>query len=554
MEKVLEKSTPGRTKAPKIRRPGGGNGDGNGNGHSSNGATPDEGGLNHRQLLAGLRALQRGEFGARLPDGLSGVDGQICETFTELAQFADALRVDVVDLRNSVGIEGRTHRRLGRSNARGGWGDYVVGVNELLDDVTAHTTDVARVLSAVSKGDLGQTIDVEGTDSPLRGDFLRHARLVNGMVAQLAAFASEVTRVAQEVGVDGKLGAQARIRGVSGVWKELTDSMNLMASNLTNQVREIAQVTTAVAQGDLTKTVNIEAKGEILQLKNTINTMVEQLGSFASEVTRVAREVGTEGILGGQAHVRGVSGVWRELTQNVNSMANNLTTQVRNIAEVATAIAAGDLSRKITVDVRGEVLEVKRTMNTMVDQLGAFAAEVTRVAREVGTEGILGGQAKVAAVSGVWRELTENVNGMAGNLTSQVRNIAEVITAIAQGDLGHKIAVDARGEILNLQNTINADVGELNRFAAEVNRMARLVGTEGTLGVQADVKDVSGVWKELTDNVNLMGRNLTDQVRDIAGVTTAVANGDLSKKISVVGRDGGGLLGVVAHLRGQVVG
>jgi HAMP domain-containing protein/CheY-like chemotaxis protein len=520
MEKAIDKST-----VPKVKSR---------NGKGSNGSpNKSEDALNHRQLLAGLRALQRGEFDARMPDDLSSVDGQICETFNDLAQFAATLRADVVGLRQSVGIEGRTHRRLGHSAARGGWTEYVVGVNELLDDVTAHTTDVARVLSAVAKGDLGQTIDVEGTDTPLRGDFLRHARLVNGMVSQLAAFSSEVTRVAQEVGIDGKLGAQARIRGVSGVWKELTDSVNLMASNLTNQVREIAQVTTAVAQGDLTKTVNIEAKGEILQLKNTINTMVEQLGSFASEVTRVAREVGTEGILGGQAHVRGVSGVWRELTQNVNSMANNLTTQVRNIAEVATAIAAGDLSRKITVDVKGEVLEVKRTINTMVDQLGAFAAEVTRVAREVGTEGVLGGQAKVAAVSGVWRELTENVNGMAGNLTSQVRNIAEVITAIAQGDLGHKIAVDARGEILTLKNTINATVDKLNRFAAEVNRMARLVGTEGTLGVQADVKDVSGVWKELTDNVNLMGRNLTDQVRDIAGVTTAVANGDLSKKITV---------------------
>ncbi len=489
--------------------------------------------LNNRHLLAALRALRRGQFEARLPDDLAGVDGQICDTFNELAQFAGALRVEVVELRQSVGLEGRTHRRLGRGGAQGGWADYVVGVNELLEDVTAHTADVARVLTAVAKGDLGQAIDVEGKDSPLRGDFLRHARLVNGMVSQLAAFSSEVTRVAQEVGVEGKLGAQARIRGVSGVWKELTDSVNLMASNLTNQVREIAQVTTAVAQGDLTKIVNIEAKGEILQLKNTINTMVDQLGSFASEVTRVAREVGTEGILGGQAQVRGVSGVWRELTQNVNSMANNLTTQVRNIAEVATAIAAGDLSRKITVDVRGEVLEVKRTINTMVDQLGAFAAEVTRVAREVGTEGVLGGQAKVVAVSGVWRELTENVNGMASNLTSQVRNIAEVITAIAQGDLGHKIAVDARGEILTLKNTINATVDKLNRFAAEVNRVARLVGTEGTLGVQADVKDVSGVWKELTDNVNIMGRNLTDQVRDIADVTTAVANGDLSKKITV---------------------
>jgi HAMP domain-containing protein/CheY-like chemotaxis protein len=502
---------------------------GNGNGRASHKVES----LDHRQLLGALRAFRRGEFDTRLPDHLEGVDGQIAEAFNELNQFAEALRTDVVELRQTVGREGRTHRRLGRGAARGGWSDYVTGVNEVLDDVTAHTADVARVLTAVSKGDLGQTIDFDGKDAALRGDFMRHARIVNGMVAQLAAFSSEVTRVAQEVGVEGKLGAQARIRGVSGVWKELTDSVNLMASNLTDQVREIARVTTAVAGGDLGKTVNIEAKGEILELKNTINTMVDQLSSFASEVTRVAREVGTEGVLGGQAQVRGVSGVWRELTQNVNSMANNLTTQVRNIAEVSTAIASGDLSRKITVDVKGELLELKNTINTMVDQLGAFASEVTRVAREVGTEGVLGGQARVAAGTGVWRELTENVNSMASNLTSQVRNIAEVITAIAQGDLRHKITVDARGEILTLKNTINATVDKLNRFSAEVNRMARLVGTEGTLGVQADVKDVSGVWKELTDNVNLMGRNLTDQVRDIATVTTSVANGDLSKKITV---------------------
>src|SRR5688572_18239771 len=489
--------------------------------------------LQTRQVLAALRALRRGEFDERLPDHFDGVDGQICETFNDLAQYAAALQKEVADLRNTVGREGRTHRRLSRSAAQGGWADYVTGVNELLEDVTAHTADVARVLTAVAKGDLGQAIDVEGKDTPLRGDFLRHARLVNGMVSQLAAFSSEVTRVAQEVGVEGKLGAQARIRGVSGVWKELTDSVNLMASNLTNQVREIAQVTTAVAQGDLTKTGNSDAKGEILELKNTINTMVDQLGSFASEVTRVAREVGTEGRLGGQAQVRGVSGVWRELTQNVNSMANNLTSQVRNIAEVATAIAAGDLSRKITVEVKGEILELKETINIMVDQLGAFASEVTRVAREAGTQGVLGGQATVAGVSGVWRELTESVNSMANNLTGQVRNIAEVVTAIALGDLRHKITVDARGEILTLKSTINATVDKLNRFAAEVTRVARLVGTEGTLGVQADVKDVSGIWKELTDNVNLMGRNLTDQVRDIAAVTTAVATGDLSKKITV---------------------
>ena len=489
--------------------------------------------LDRRQLLAALRSLRRGEFDVRLPDDRAGLDGQISEVFNDLVQFAGSLSDEVAELRQTVGIEGRTHRRLHRNQSRGGWATYVTGVNGLLDDVTAHTADVARVLQAVSKGDLTQTIDIDGQDVTLRGDFLRHARIVNGMVAQLAAFSSEVTRVAQEVGTEGKLGAQARIRGVAGVWKELTDSVNLMASNLTEQVREIARVTTAVASGDLTKSVSIDAKGEILELKNTINTMVEQLSSFASEVTRVAREVGTEGVLGGQAQVRGVSGVWRELTQNVNSMANNLTIQVRNIAEVSTAIAAGDLSRKITVDVKGELLGLKNTINTMVDQLSAFASEVTRVAREVGTEGVLGGQASVAGGSGVWRELTESVNSMASNLTSQVRNIAEVVTAIALGDLGHKITVDARGEILTLKNTINATVDKLNRFAAEVNRMARLVGTEGTLGVQADVRDVSGVWRELTDNVNLMGRNLTDQVRDIASVTTSVAKGDLSKKITV---------------------
>ncbi len=489
--------------------------------------------LGRRELLAALRALKRGDFSVRLPDDLTGVDGQICEVFNELTQIADGLRTEAVELRQAVGKEGRTRRRLTRSGARGGWADTVGAVNELIDDLNVHSNEVVRVVSAVAVGDLSQKIDVDGADEPLRGDFLRHARVVNGMVDQLSALGSEVTRVAQEVGVEGKLGAQARVQGVSGSWKELTESVNLMASNLTTQVREIARVTTAVAQGDLTKTVNVEVQGEILQLKNTINTMVGQLSAFSSEVTRVAREVGTDGILGGQAQVRGVSGVWRELTENVNSMAQNLTNQVRNIAEVSTAIAAGDLSKKITVEVKGEILTLKNTINTMVDQLSAFAAEVTRVAREVGTDGMLGGQAEVRGVSGVWRELTENVNSMAQNLTLQVRNIAEVVTAVAQGDLSHKITVDARGEILALKNTINMTVDKLNSFSSEVTRVARLVGTEGTLGVQAEVKDVSGIWKELTDAVNLMGRNLTDQVRDIAEVTTAVANGDLSRKITV---------------------
>ncbi len=467
------------------------------------------------------------------PTILTGVDGQICDVFNDLVVQSGTLGDELAALERSVGREGRTRQRLSSAGVTGSWARYVGSVNALLDDLTHHTDEIARVVGAVSRGDLTQTMTVGTEDQPAMGDFLGHASAVNGMVAQLSRFSSEVTRVAQEVGVDGKLGAQAHAPEVSGTWKELTDSVNLMASNLTSQVREIARVTTAVAQGDLTKTVNIEVKGEILELKNTINTMVGQLSSFTEEVTRVAREVGTEGRLGGQAQVRGVSGVWRELTENVNSMANNLTLQVRNIAEVSTAIADGDLSKKITVEVKGEILELKNTINTMVDQLSAFAAEVTRVAREVGTEGVLGGQAKVAGGSGVWRELTENVNGMATNLTNQVRNIAEVVTAVAEGDLGRKITVDARGEILALKNTINSTVDKLNHFSAEVSRVARLVGTEGTLGVQADVRDVSGIWKELTDNVNSMANNLTSQVRNIADVTTAVANGDLSRKITV---------------------
>jgi HAMP domain-containing protein len=330
--------------------------------------------------------LRRGDFERRLPEDLIGIEGQICQVFNELADMAESLRREAVDLRTAVGKEGRTRRRLSRAGATLGWHDYVTAVNETLDDLTAHNNEVMRVVAAVARGDLTQSIDIDGGNDPLRGDFVRSAKTVNGMVARLDAFGSEVTRVAREVGIEGKLGAQARVQGVSGTWKELTDNVNLMASNLTAQVREIARVTTAVAQGDLTKTINIEVQGEVEQLKNTINTMVGQLSAFADEVTRVAREVGTDGILGGQAQVRGVSGVWRELTENVNSMANNLTGQVRNIAEVATAIAAGDLSKKITVEVKGEILELKNTINTMVDQLGAFADEVTRMAREVGTE------------------------------------------------------------------------------------------------------------------------------------------------------------------------
>ena len=374
---------------------------------------------------------------------------------------------------------------------------------------------------------------LEKDGRPLEGEFLRSAKLVNKMIEQLAVFTSEVTRVAREVGTEGKLGGQAQVKGASGVWKELTDSVNQMAGNLTAQVRNIAEVTIAVANGDLSKKITVDVRGEILQLKEAINTMVEQLRSFASEVTRVAREVGTEGKLGGQAVVPGVAGTWKDLTDNVNSMASNLTAQVRNIVEVTIAVARGDLSRKITVDVRGEILQLKETINTMVEQLRSFASEVTRVAREVGTEGKLGVNADVPGVGGTWKDLTDSVNAMANNLTAQVRNIAEVTTAVARGDFSRKITVDVKGEILALKNTINTMVDQLNGFAAEVTRVARDVGTEGKLGVQAVVPGVGGTWKDLTDSVNAMGVNLTAQVRNIAEVATAVARGDLSRKITV---------------------
>ena len=380
----------------------------------------------------------------------------------------------------------------------------------------------------MANGDLSKKITVD-----VKGEILELKNTINTMVDQLRSFAAEVTRVAREVGTEGKLGGQAEVKGVAGTWKDLTDNVNSMAGNLTSQVRNIAEVTTAVANGDLSKKITVDVKGEILELKNTINTMVDQLSSFAAEVTRVAREVGTEGKLGGQADVKGVAGTWKDLTDSVNFMAGNLTGQVRNIAEVTTAVANGDLSKKITVDVKGEILELKNTINTMVDQLRSFAAEVTRVAREVGTEGKLGGQADVRGVAGTWKDLTDNVNFMAGNLTGQVRNIAEVTTAVANGDLSKKITVDVKGEILELKNTINTMVDQLSSFASEVTRVAREVGTEGKLGGQAEVKGVSGTWKDLTDNVNFMAGNLTSQVRGIAKVVTAVANGDLKRKLTV---------------------
>ncbi len=486
-----------------------------------------------KQLLTALTALKRGDFSARLPLDWGGTAGKIADAFNDVIDRNEKMANELERISRVVGKEGRIGQRASIGEVSGSWAESVASVNALISDLVHPTSETARVIGAVAKGDLSQIMALEIEGRPLEGEFLRTAKTVNTMVNQLSSFASEVTRVAREVGTEGKLGGQAKVRGVAGTWKDLTDSVNSMAGNLTGQVRNIAAVTTAVANGDLSKKITVDVRGEILELKNTVNTMVDQLRSFASEVTRVAREVGTEGKLGGQADVKGVAGTWKDLTDSVNSMAGNLTGQVRNIAAVTTAVAKGDLSKKITVDVKGEILELKNTVNTMVDQLRSFASEVTRVAREVGTEGKLGGQADVKGVAGTWKDLTDNVNFMAGNLTSQVRNIAAVTTAVAKGDLSKKITVDVKGEILELKITINTMVDQLNSFASEVTRVAREVGTEGKLGGQADVKGVGGTWKDLTDNVNFMAGNLTGQVRNIAAVTTAVANGDLSKKITV---------------------
>jgi HAMP domain-containing protein/signal transduction histidine kinase/CheY-like chemotaxis protein len=484
-------------------------------------------------LLATLVAVRDGDFDARMPVTRPGLAGKIADALNEVIARSAGLQRELARVNEVVGKQGLLSQRAALTAAHGGWAECIESVNGLVGDLVRPTAEVARVIGAVAKGDLSQAMALEIEGRPLQGEFRRSAEIVNRMVDQLSSFASEVTRVAREVGTEGKLGEQAIVEGVSGIWKDLTDNVNLMGSNLTGQVRAIADVTTAVANGDLSRKITVDVKGEFLELKNTINTMVDQLSSFASEVTRVAREVGTEGKLGGQAVVKGVAGTWKDLTDNVNLMASNLTGQVRNIAEVTTAVAMGDLSKKITVDVKGEILELKNTINTMVDQLSSFASEVTRVAREVGTEGKLGGQAQVKGVGGTWKDLTDNVNLMASNLTGQVRNIAEVTTAVARGDLSKKITVDVRGEILELKNTINTMVDQLSSFASEVTRVAHEVGTEGKLGGEADVRGVAGTWKDLTDNVNLMASNLNGQVRNIAEVTTAVANGDLSKKITV---------------------
>ena len=484
-------------------------------------------------ILTSLQSMRDGDFTVRLPGTWVGLAGKVADTFNEIVAANQHMAQELKRVGQVVGKQGKTRERTRFHESRGAWGEMEVSVNTLVEDLLRPTAEVTRAIAAVAQGDLTQTVRLDVDGRPLEGEFLRSANLVNTMIQQLGVFTAEVTRVAREVGTEGKLGGQAQVPDVAGTWKDLTDNVNLMASNLTGQVRNIAEVATAVASGDLSRKITVDVRGEILQLKEAINTMVDQLRSFASEVTRVAREVGTDGKLGGQAVVPGVAGTWKDLTDSVNAMAGNLTAQVRNIAEVTTAVARGDLSRKITVDVKGEILELKDTINTMVDQLNAFAGEVTRVAREVGTEGKLGGQAQVSGVGGTWKDLTDNVNFMASNLTGQVRNIAEVATAIASGDLSRKITVDVRGEILQLKETLNTMVDQLNRFAGEVTRVAREVGTEGRLGGQANVPGVAGTWKDLTDSVNSMAGNLTGQVRNIAEVTTAVARGDLSRKITV---------------------
>ncbi|HTS37657.1 MAG TPA: HAMP domain-containing protein [Candidatus Solibacter sp.] len=500
----------------------------------NNGKTKaSDGSLDLTVILASLQTMRNGDFTVRLPGTWTGLAGKIADTFNDIVTANQHMAQELKRVGNVVGKEGKTRERTRFHESRGSWGEMETSVNTLVEDLLRPTAEVTRAIGAVAQGDLTQTVRLDVDGRPLEGEFLRSASIVNTMIQQLGVFTNEVTRVAREVGTEGKLGGQAQVPDVAGTWKDLTDNVNLMASNLTGQVRNIAEVATAVASGDLSRKITVDVRGEILQLKEAINTMVDQLRSFASEVTRVAREVGTDGKLGGQAVVPGVAGTWKDLTDSVNAMAGNLTAQVRNIAEVTTAVARGDLSRKITVDVKGEILELKDTINTMVDQLNAFAGEVTRVAREVGTEGKLGGQAQVPGVGGTWKDLTDNVNFMASNLTGQVRNIAEVATAIASGDLSRKITVDVRGEILQLKETLNTMVDQLNRFAGEVTRVAREVGTEGRLGGQANVPGVAGTWKDLTDSVNSMAGNLTGQVRNIAEVTTAVARGDLSRKITV---------------------
>lgn len=479
-------------------------------------------------------AVARGDLSQKITVPVQGVvmvqlKDVINTMVDKLGQFAK----EVTRVSQEVGTEGKLGGQALVLDVEGTWRELTGVVNKLAANLTSQVRSIAKVTKAVAQGDLSKQIDVDA-----RGEILDLKNTVNGMVIQLRALAAEVTRVTLEVGSQGKLGGQAHVPDVQGVWFELVRNVNRMCSSLTDQVRSIANVTTAVARGDLTQKIEIQVEGEMSTLKGTVNSMVDQLSAFASEVTRVALEVGTQGILGGQARVEGVQGTWADLTRNVNKMASNLTDQVRSISEVTKAVALGDLNKVVNVDVQGEMLDLKMTVNSMVAQLSTLANEVTRVSLEVGTEGILGGQAYVPDVQGMWKVLTDNVNLMAMNLTNQVRSIAEVTKAVAGGDLTKKIEVDVRGEIKELKETVNGMTESLSLFADEVTRVAREVGTEGRLGGQARVTNVGGTWKDLTDNVNVMAANLTLQVRTIAVATTAVARGDLTQQITGVSVSG----------------
>jgi hypothetical protein len=509
-------------------------------------ATPTADRIDARTLLRVLTQYKRGDFTVRMPVGATGIAGKVYDTLDAIIERQQNLAAELQRISTVVGKGGNVGQRASIAGAGGGWAQSVDAVNTLVADLVQPTTEMARVIGAVAKGDLSETMALEVDGRPLTGEFLRTAKIVNTMVHQLSSFASEVTRVAREVGTEGRLGGQAAVEGVAGVWKDLTDSVNTLAGNLTVQLRDVSKVATAIARGDLTQKITVDVAGEVLRIKNAVNTMLDQLNAFASEVTRVAREVGTEGKLGGQADVRGVAGTWRDLTDSVNFMASNLTSQVRNIAEVTTAVASGDLRKKITVEVRGEILGLKNTINTMVDQLSTFASEVTRVAREVGTEGKLGGQAVVKGSAGTWKDLTDNVNFMANNLTNQVRGIARVVTDVANGNLRRKLVLEAKGEIAELAGTINGMIDTLATFADQVTTVAREVGIEGRLGGQARVPGAAGTWRDLVDNVNRLAANLTIQVRAIADVATAVTTGDLSRAIDVEA------LGEVAALKDNI--
>src|SRR4026209_1099899 len=502
--------------------------------------------LELQNLLQALRAMRAGDFSVRMTGEEDGLLGKIADTFNEIVAANQRMAEQIERVGQLVGREGQTRHRVKFGLSSGAWGEIESSVNTLIDDLIWPTKEVTTAVAAVAQGNLLNTVRLEVDGRPLKGEFLEAATIVNTMIKQLSVFTTEVTRVAREVGTEGKLGGQAQVREVTGVWKDPTESVNSMAGNLTAQVRNIADVTIAVANGDLSRKITVDVRGEILQIKEASNPMVDQLRSFASEVTRVAREVGTDGRLGGQAVVPGVAGTWKDLTDNVNLLAANLTTQVRNIAEVTTAVARGDLSLKITVDVKGEILELKNTINTMVDQLNAFAAGVTRVAREAGTGGLLGGQAQVLGVAGTWKDLTYNVNVMASNLTEQVRGIVKVVTAVANGDLKPKLTVNAKGGAAALAETINNMTATLATFADQVTTVAREVGVEGRLGGQGNAPGAAGTWKDLTGNVNLLAANLTTQVRAIAEVATAVTKGDLTRAIQV------GALGEVAELKDNI--